>query len=326
MRILTGSDIFKKNFADSVITIGNFDGVHRGHVALLRTLKKRSLLLGVPSVVVTFEPHPLAVLAPEFAPPLITTFEQKASLIAAEDIDCLAVIEFTLPFSKLSAESFVREVLLDSLGMRHVIIGHDYAFGRDRQGNFETLARMGDEYHFTLEDLNPVGDGDLVFSSSLVRLLVADGDVSGAARILGRYHVLSGKVCHGRKMGQKLGFPTANISTPNELIPSDGVYAVMVAVGDELYQGACNIGANPTFDGDGRSVEVFLLDYSGQLYGRELALCFVDRVRDEKKFSSADSLIRAVNQDIVAVKKILDIVDSSMVKPLFLTGLGGAGA
>ncbi len=324
MRILTGSEVFKKNFTDSVITIGNFDGVHRGHVELLSTLKKQSTRLGIPSVVVTFEPHPLAVLAPEAIPPLITTFEQKVSLIAAEEIDCLAVIEFTPRFSRLSAESFVREVLLGSLGMRHIIIGHDYAFGRDRQGNFQTLARMGAECNFTLEDLDPVGDDTLVFSSSLVRRLVAEGDVWSAAQVLGRYHVLAGRVGHGRKLGQKLGFPTANITTPNELIPPDGVYAVMVAVDDELYGGACNIGENPTFDGGERSVEVFLLDFSGQLYGRELALCFVERVREEKTFSGVDSLIRAINEDVATVREILKTVDGSMVKPLFSTGLRGA--
>ncbi|NVN91541.1 MAG: bifunctional riboflavin kinase/FAD synthetase [Desulfuromonadales bacterium] len=326
MRILTGSEIFTKNFAGSVITIGNFDGVHRGHVALLRHLKQQSVRFGLPSVVVTFEPHPLALLAPDITPPLITTFKQKAALIADEDIDCLAVIDFTQSFSMISAESFVRDVLCTSLGIRHIIIGHDYAFGRDRKGNFETLARMANECSFTLEDLDPVGEGDFVFSSSLVRRMVADGDVAGAAQILGRYHVVSGQVAHGREIGRKLGFPTANIITRNELIPPDGVYAVMVAIGDELHQGACNIGSNPTFNGKERTIEVFLLDFSGQLYDQELALCFVERLRGEKKFSHVDSLIQAINQDVLSCKNILSAADRSMVKPLFTAEHAGAKA
>ena len=323
MRILKGSEIFNKNFTASVVTIGNFDGVHRGHVALLSHLKRRSLRFGLPSVVVTFEPHPLALLAPDLAPPLITTFEQKAALIADEGIDCLAVIGFTQSFSMIPPESFVHDVLCYSLGMRHIIIGHDYAFGRDRRGNFETLDRLKNECRFSLEDLHPVGEGNLIFSSSLVRRMVADGDVSGAARILGRHHVVAGQVVHGREIGRMLGFPTANIATPNELIPPDGVYAVMVAIDGELYQGACNIGPNPTFDGTERVIEVFLLDFSGQLYGRDLAVCFVERLRDEMKFPNVESLIRAIRQDVLEIGKILSTTDHSMSKPLFATGYAG---
>lgn len=317
MRIVSGAEIYNKNFTESVITIGNFDGVHRGHMALLRHLKQQSQKRALPSVVVTFEPHPLVLLSPETTPPLITTYEQKASLIADEEIDCLAVIGFTHPFSMISAESFVRDVLRGSLGMRHIIIGHDYAFGRDRQGDYHTLALMSEEYGFTLEDIDPVGENDLVFSSSLVRRMVSDGDVAGASRILGRYHVVAGHVTHGREVGRQLGFPTANIVTRNELIPPDGVYAVLVAVGDEVYQGACNIGTKPTFSDGKRSIEVFLLDYSGLLYGRELAICFVERIRGEKKFPRIEALIQAIRQDVLSTRTILETVDSSMIKPLF---------
>ncbi len=323
MRILTGTEIFNKNFVDSVVTIGNFDGVHRGHVALLSHLKRKSESLGLPAVVVTFAPHPLALLAPEASPTLITTFEQKCALIAEQGVDCLVVIGFTHAFSMLSAEAFVRDVLCNSLGMRHIIIGHDYAFGRDRQGNCQTLTRMTTEYGFTLEELDPVGTDELVFSSSLVRRLVSRGDVSTAARILGRYHVVAGHVVHGRQVGRELGFPTANVQPCNELIPRDGVYAVMVALGDRLYQGACNIGSNPTLGGGGRSIEVFLLDFSGQLYDRELAICFVQRLRGERKFPSAGELIQAIGQDVQATRNILATIDRAMVKPLRSTPCSG---
>jgi len=320
MRIITGSHVFNKNLEGSVVTIGNFDGVHRGHAELFRLLKRKSEELGLPSVVVTFEPHPLTLLAFETSPPLITTFEQKVALIEGEGVDCLVVIEFTRTFSLFTAESFVRQLLCESLGMRHIIIGHDYAFGRERQGNYETLERMGPELGFTLEDLDPVGEGGAIFSSSLVRRLIADGDVSGAAEILGRYYAISGKVVHGRELGHLLGFPTANIATRNELIPLDGVYAVMVALGDRLFEGACNIGTNPTFEGKVRTIEVFLLNFSGELYDSELEICFVRRLREEKKFPNADALIRAIGEDVAACRTVLAAVDSGLIKLLSATG------
>lgn len=316
MRILTTPEIFTENLIGSVVTIGNFDGVHRGHLEIFRCLKIRSDLLGLPSVVVTFEPHPLALLSPVNAPPLITTFEQKAALIAEAGIDYLAVFEFTLEFSRTAPETFVRDFLCKALGMRHLIIGHDYSFGKGRQGNYETLARLGPECGFTLEDLDPVGEGGVIFSSSLARRLINKGDMPAAAAILGRYHVISGQVVHGREIGQMLGFPTANIQTDNQLIPPDGVYAVMVAVGDTLLEGACNIGTNPTFDGAERTIEVFLLDYSGQLYEREIAICFVQRLRGEKKFPGIEALIRAIEQDVADTRVILSGIRRDMVKPL----------
>jgi len=316
MRILTAPEIFTERLSGSVVTIGNFDGVHRGHIEIFRRLKLQSALLGLPSVVVTFEPHPLALLSPENVPPLITTFEQKAALIAEAGIDVLAQFEFTAEFSQIPADTFVRDTLCGALGMRHIIIGHDYAFGKDRQGNYQTLALLGAECGFTLEDLDPVSEGDTIFSSSLARRLIGSGDMPAAAAILGRYHVISGEVVHGRELGQMLGFPTANIVTRNQSIPPDGVYAVMGAVGDELLEGACNIGTNPTFDGKERTIEVFLLDYTGRLYDREIALCFVQRLREERKFPDTGALIQAIEQDVDATRQILAGASRTMVKPL----------
>lgn len=322
MRILTSPDLFNNRLSGSVVTIGNFDGIHRGHLEIFRRLKLRSELLGLPSVVVTFEPHPLAVLSPENVPPLITTFEQKTALIADTGIDFMARLEFTAEFSQIPAETFVRDTLCGALGMRHIIIGHDYAFGRERQGNYQTLERLGAELGFTLEDLDPVSEGDTIFSSSLARRLINSGDMPGVAAILGRYHVISGRVVHGRELGQKIGFPTANIATRNQSIPPDGVYAVMVAEGDELLEGACNIGTNPTFDGISRTIEVFLLDFSGSLYGREIALCFVQRLREERKFPDAGALVKAIEQDVAATRQVLATASRAMIKPLLKHGKG----
>jgi len=316
MQILRNPEFSKPCINNSVVTIGNFDGVHLGHREIFRRMKDVADANGYTTVVVTFEPHPLAVVAPDNVPPLITTVEQKAALIAEEGIDCLAVIEFTPEFSRITAESFVRDVLCSSLGMRHIIIGHDYAFGRDRQGNYETLARLGEECGFSLQDIDPVGEGDTIFSSSLVRRLISNGELPATTTILGRYYAISGQVIHGRQIGSNLGFPTANISTRNELIPQDGVYAVMVAVDDKLLQGACSIGTNPTFGEGERTIEVFLLDFSGQLYGREIAICFVKRLREVRKFSDVEKLIRTIEGDIIMTREILSTVNNGLVKPL----------
>ena len=316
MLIITDPELFNSYFKNSALTIGNFDGVHKGHVEIFRHLKERSRSLELPAVAVTFEPHPLKVLAPAKAPDLITTFKQKTELISASGIDCLVVIPFTPAFASTSADEFVRNILCDSLGMIHIVIGHDYAFGRGRDGNFMTLQKIGAERGFTLEDMNPIGENGLVFSSSLVRRMVADGDLESASQILGRYHTISGTVVHGREIGHTLGFPTANISTPNELIPQDGVYAVMVSVEGKLVKGACNIGLNQTFDGGTHTIEVFLLDFSGEIYGREISVCFVQRLRDVRKFSDASALKLAIGQDVKQTRAILDGADEGLIKML----------
>jgi riboflavin kinase/FMN adenylyltransferase len=309
MQIVTGRDIDKKIIAASVVTIGNFDGVHRGHGEIFARLKTRGAELGVPSVVVSFEPHPLKVLAPDSAPLLITTLEQKTVLIEEAGIDYLVVIPFSKDFSRLPAQDFVMNILCGSLGMRHIIIGHDYAFGRGREGNFNTLAILGALHGFTLEDLPPLGEGGVVFSSSLVRSAIITGDMDGASRTLGRYYPISGTVVHGRKIGNTIGFPTANISTPNELIPSDGVYAVMADIAGQIIKGACNIGSNPTFDGVKRTVEVFLLDFSGNIYDQAMTVHFVRRLRPVRKFADVAALKTAISRDVSDVRSMLENVN-----------------
>lgn len=315
MQIVTGVNIYEKILDASVVTIGNFDGVHRGHAGIFDHLKQTSRALGLPSVVVTFEPHPLKVLAPQSAPLLITTFEQKAALIGEAGIDYLVVVPFTPEFSQMSAGHFVRTILCGSLGMKHIIIGHDYAFGRGREGNFDTLANLGQVHGFTLEDLPPIGTGGVVFSSSLVRAAVADGDMGTASQILGRYYRISGTVVHGREIGHSLGFPTANIATANELIPPDGVYAVMAEIDGSCVKGACNIGFNPTFSGTMRTVEVFLLDFSRQIYDHGITLCFVQRLRPERTFADAGALKSAINADVANTRTVLEQVNKDFLRP-----------
>lgn len=314
MQIVTGMNIFEKILEASVVTIGNFDGVHRGHAEIFAHLKRKSIDLGIPSVVVTFEPHPLKVLAPNSAPSLITTFEQKSALIADSGIDYLVVVPFSTELSRMPATDFVLDILCTPLGMRHIIIGHDYAFGRGREGNFKTLERLGGLNGFTLEDLPPIGADGSVFSSSMVRSAVAEGDMATASQILGRYYQISGTVVHGREIGHDLGFPTANISSPNELIPSDGVYAVMAHVDGRLVKGACNIGCNPTFGGNMRSIEVFLLDFSGHIYDHCITLYFVRRLRPEQTFSDSAALKAAISQDVARTRIVLENLSRDLIK------------
>jgi len=314
MQIVTGLNIYGKILDASIVTIGNFDGVHRGHAEIFAHLKQQSIIRDLPSVVVTFEPHPLKIMSPESAPCLITTFEQKSKLIEEFGINYLIVVPFSRELSQMPANDFVLKILCAPLGMRHMIIGHDYAFGRGREGNFNTLEVLGVLNGFSLEDLPPIGVDDEIFSSSLVRSTVAEGDMEATARILGRYYHISGTVVHGREIGQTIGFPTANIATPNELIPSDGVYAAMVEVNGHLVKGACNIGCNPTFDGSTRTVEVFLLDYSANIYDQGIKVHFVHRLRPVQKFPDVASLKAAICQDVANCRAALDNLNAKYLR------------
>lgn len=306
MRTIITNDFSHPLAERSVVTIGNFDGVHRGHREIFRQVTERAKELSATSVVVTFSPHPLRVLQPDnrrFC--LITTDEQKRELIAENDIDLLLVIPFTREFAAVTAEDFVRRVLHACLGVRFLVIGHDYAFGRGREGNEPFLVQMGQELAFDVKVLEPVGDGGMLFSSSVVRRLVADGAVVDALQILGRCHRVCGQVVHGREIGRSLGFPTANIVTHNELIPGDGVYAVWVSVLGELLMGACSIGVNPTFEGGQHTIEVFLFDFNDDLYGQDVVVHFVEKLRDVTRFADVAALKSQIAADVVTARGVL---------------------
>jgi len=248
-------------FAHAVVTVGNFDGVHLGHRAIFKKISQSAAEQGGVSVVVTFTPHPLKVLAPERNFRLITTYAQKELLIAESGIDVLISVPFSREFAALSAEHFVREVLVGRIGMECFVIGFDYVFGRNREGNVDLLRRLGGELGFSVEVLEQVGNSETGFSSSMVRELISAGDVSGIVPLLGRYFSVGGEVVHGFHRGKQLGFPTANIEVEEELLPKPGVYAVKVEGDGWVCDGACNIGNNPTFYGLTETVEVHLLDF-----------------------------------------------------------------
>jgi riboflavin kinase / FMN adenylyltransferase len=305
MIIVRSIDELPGMLPNAVVTIGNFDGVHRGHRELLRTLKAAAAELGGVSVVVTFEPHPLKVLAPEREFRLITTYREKERLLAESATDYLVVLPFSPDFAAIPAESFVRDLLVGRVGMKRLVIGFDYAFGRNREGNVGLLRRLGTELGFAVQVLDQVGDGETGFSSSVVRELISRGDVRGVVPLLGRHFSVGGTVVHGFHRGKGLGFPTANVAAEEELLPSPGVYAVKVEGDGWVRDGACNVGANPTFRASQITVEVHLLDFDADLYGSRLRVYFMDRIREEQAFADLSALQAAIHADVLRCRDLL---------------------
>ena len=289
----------------TVATIGNFDGVHLGHRAIFRRVVTVARQAQGTATVITFNPHPLKLLAPERAPLLINTYEERERLIAASCIDLLVCLPFTTALAALPATTFVTDILLRSLGLKHLIIGYDYAFGRDRQGDAAFLQGCGERYGFKVEVLPPITQNQDVYSSTRIRQLLQAGEVEAAASLLGRHFTLEGEVIHGAGRGRNLGFPTANLRTEKELLPKEGVYAVKVRLGAELLDGVANIGRNPTFGENELTVEVHLLDVKQNLYGETLRLYFLQRLRGEERFATVTELCAAISADIDRARQIL---------------------
>lgn len=289
----------------TAVALGNFDGIHLGHRQIFRTLTRRAQELAVKSLVYTFDPHPLKILAPDRAPLLLNTTEEKERLMEALNIDILARIPFTPEVAGCPAEDFVRRVLVDTLKIKALVIGYDFAFGHQRHGTGRFLQTQGQEFGFSVDVLQPLGIDGLPYSSTRVRELLHNGDVDQVPAQLGRHYTLSGQVVAGDRRGRELGFPTANISTTKELLPAPGVYAVLVRWNNHDYPAVVNIGCRPTF-GPGRSqMEVHLLDFNQDLYGQELRLYFFQRLRAEEAFVDVRHLIAAIHRDIQRTRQLL---------------------
>lgn len=297
----------KSPFDRTVVTIGNFDGVHLGHRAILARVRQRARDLGGQAVAVTFDPHPLKLLRPEMKLPLLNTPEQKLNLLASCGLDAVVVLPFTRKFAALPARDFVIQYFCERLKVREVVIGHDYCFGRGREGNIDLLKAMGADLGFTVQVVWAVEADGAVVSSSLIRALLRLGKVAEAGRLLGRPYGVAGPVVRGQGRGGKLlGVPTANIRSVNELLPASGIYAVRVRRGPEILPGVANIGTCPTFDnGCDSSLEVHLLEFNGDLYGEELEVDFVGRLREERRFPSVEALAAQIHADIATARKIL---------------------
>ena len=290
----------------SCLTIGNFDGVHLGHQRLLTRVVTKAKALGLQSIAVTFDPHPMRVLAGPHTPPFITMTGQKLELIEALGLECTLVLEFTRQLGALEPEQFVKTYLVDGLNMKEMVIGYDYAFGKDRKGNFELLLELGEKYGFRVERMGPVIIDGAIVSSTRARDLVQAGKVWEARSLLGRFYTVRGKVVRGRDRGGRLlGFPTANLQLVDELFPKTGVYAIWAACEGKIMPAVANIGYNPTFGNNVLSVEAHILDFDADIYDRELRVSFVQRLRSEQKFSGVEELRAQIEKDIALGRQIL---------------------
>lgn len=306
MEVFVGVENIQRSFKNPVLTIGNFDGVHRGHQALFRRAREWAAELGGESVVLTFNPHPLQVLAPDQRLLFITPHERKLELIALCGIDVAIVVPFSTEFAQISAADFVKVLLVDRIGPKAIVVGEDYRFGYGREGDTHYLQKMGTRYGFKVETVPGVQLEGTVVSSTLIRQLIQDGDLREANRLLGRSYEIAGLVVPGHQRGGRLlGFPTANISISGQAPPKLGVYAVRVSVGEATYGGAANVGFNPTFGGTQLSIEVFLFDFDENIYDRLIRVSFLERLRDEKRFAGPDELAAQIRKDVAKAKEIL---------------------
>jgi len=290
--------------ASTILTIGNFDGVHLGHQSLFSLVKEVAAREGKKAVALTFQPHPLKLIFPERRLFLITPLDKKIQLISKTGIDALVCAPFTHEFANLSAADFARRIIVERLGAYTVIVGDDYHFGRDREGDIKLLAELGLEMGFKAVIAPPFLVGGKVVSSTRVRQHIMAGEVMSAARLLGRYYSVEGVVRTGKNRGRDLGFPTANIRSEAELYPREGVYAVLVEYGGRRWQGVVSIGYNPTFGDTGLTVEVHILNFSRDLYGEMIKIIFLERLRDTIAFAEAAGLQAQIANDIRAAIRI----------------------
>ncbi|MBL1102361.1 bifunctional riboflavin kinase/FAD synthetase [Streptomyces coffeae] len=307
-----GLEDIPEDWGRSVVTIGSYDGVHRGHQLIIGRAVARARELGVPAVVVTFDPHPSEVVRPGSHPPLLATHQRRAELMAELGVDAVLVLPFTAEFSRLTPGDFVVKVLVDKLHARVVVEGPNFRFGHKAAGNVAFLRELGATYDYEVEviDLYERGEagGGEAFSSTLVRRLVADGDVTGAMEVLGRPHRVEGVVVRGAQRGRELGFPTANLETlPHTAIPADGVYAGWLTAEGEAMPAAISVGTNPQFDGTERTVEAYAIDRVGlDLYGLHVQVDFLAYLRGQEKFDSIEALLERMAADVKRARQLVE--------------------
>ena len=309
MQLIQHPDEITAPFKGGVITIGNFDGVHIGHQALFYEVIERAHVIDGTSIAMTFEPHPLRVLKKNHTPPLITLLEQKVELIERSGVDVLICVPFTLEFAAITAVSFVEDLLVRKIGMKAIVLGEDYAFGKNREGNIKLLStlapRLGFEVIVTSLIRSVQGVSERI-SSTAIRELVQAGEMQQACKMLGRHFQLRGIVVTGRDRGGKLlGFPTANLKIEEELCPKTGIYAVTVETRRGVHLGVANIGYSPTFDDRQFTVEVHILDFNEAIYGEKIRVNFVKRLRGEIKFAGIEALKQQIGKDVESARRIL---------------------
>jgi riboflavin kinase/FMN adenylyltransferase len=281
-----------------VLALGNFDGLHRGHLKIVERVRRGAAEHGGTPMAMTFDPHPPRVVRPDKAPPLLMTLPQRLDALERAGMRAVAVVRFTRDLSQWEPETFVRTVLVEWLHVSEVWVGANFLFGHDRSGNFSLLRTLGQRYGFRADKIDPVRYKEFVVSSTRIRRLVAEGRVDEAGALLGHPYALAGTIVEGRRRGHELGFPTANLRTDNELIPPHGVYATTLTVDGIVHAAITNVGVNPTFgDSGAATIETHVLHYNRELYGQRVQLGFVQRLRDERRFDDVDALRAQIEAD-----------------------------
>lgn len=299
MELIRGLHNLKPRHHGCVATVGNFDGVHLGHQAVAGQLAEKAEAVSLPTLAILFEPHPQEFFRPDRAPPRLTRFREKWQALRRYSIDRVLCVRFDAQFANMQPETFVRRVLVDSLGVRYLVVGDDFRFGKDRRGDFALLQQMGRHFGFQVVNMHTVTiDGERV-SSTRIREALAAGDLATAEKLLGRPYRMSGRVAHGHKLGRRIGIPTANIHVHRKATPISGVYVVEVfGLEHEPLPGAANVGTRPTIDGTRTLLEIHLLDFNRNIYSRYLSVNFLHKLRDEKRFDSLDKLKAYMNIDL----------------------------
>jgi len=311
MKLIEDLHLISEPFVNAVITIGNFDGVHNGHRALLQNTIEKARAINGTSVAITFEPHPIKILVNGAPPPLITIYEHKIELIEKTGIDVIVAIPFTTAFASMDAKNFIEKLLVKQMGMKAIVVGNDYSFGKNREGNLDLLRSYAETLGFEIIIPEWVNDpeGDERISSTLIRDMIRKGDVKKVRHFLGRHYQLRGKVVSGRDRGGKLlGFPTANINLKDELCPESGVYAITIECSHGHFKGVANIGYSPTFDDHLFTVEAHILDFNHDIYNQDIRVNMIEKLRDEKKFNGIGELSEQIRKDIEKARKILENV------------------
>ncbi|MCY1497705.1 Riboflavin biosynthesis protein RibF [compost metagenome] len=303
MQLVRGLHNLRPRHRGCVATIGNFDGVHRGHQAILARLRERAAELGVPSCVVIFEPQPREYFGPDTAPARLTRLRDKLELLAGEGIDRVLCLSFNRRLRELSAAEFVHAVLVEGLGVKHLEVGDDFRFGCDRSGDFNFLCQVGPSEGFTVEAAATIEVAGERVSSTRVRQALAEANFALAEHLLGRPFEIEGRILHGQKLARQLGTPTANVQLKRRRVPLSGVFVVSAELDGKRWPGVANIGVRPTVEGDGRPhLEVHLLDFAGDIYGRHVTVAFHHKLRDEQRFASLEALKTAIDADVAAAR------------------------
>lgn len=300
-----GSETAPANCRAGALAVGNFDGVHRGHAALIAELRRQADRLGGPAVALTFDPHPLQLLRPAQFEPVLTAVSDRAELLQEVGADHVIVLKTTEELLHLRAVEFFQRVVRQAIGARAMVEGPNFGFGRDREGNTDTLVKLCHEAAMALVIVPPLSIAGALVSSSRVRNELVKGNARFAATLLGRPYRLRGVVGTGQRRGQRLGFPTANLADVASLVPGNGVYAVRVLHEGKSWPGAANVGPNPTFGEQARKIEVHLIDFQGDLYGQSLAVDFIDRLRDTRPFAGVDQLVSQLRADVDQARRLL---------------------